>query len=127
MSAAAQTSLRLFAADEWPLINHKGRLRNLARLLPQWTERRVRAVYNAEEGVSLRAEEFADIQALIEEENRNEFQTLEARLASMEARLERIDAEFHQPQMAALRSSFDGRRGPDVSLASVNSTQEGGE
>ncbi len=120
MTAAAHLDLRLFAAEEWPLINHKGRLRNLAKLLPNWTDRRVRAVYNAEQGVSLRAEEFADIQALIEEENRNEFQALQARIARLEAALFASDEEFHQPQMAAFRSVADGRRGPDVPGPSIS-------
>ncbi len=114
MSAAAQIDLRLFAAEEWPLINHKGRLRNLAKLLPNWSERRVRAVYNAESGVSLRAEEQADINALIEEENRNEFQALENRLARLEAALFHTDEAFHHEQVAAFRASADGRRGSNV-------------
>lgn len=114
MNAAAQIDLRMFAAEEWPLVNHKGRLRNLARLLPKWTERRVRAVYNAEQGVSLRAEERADIEALIQEENRNEFQALEARLARLEAALFHTDAEFHHEQLAAIRAAADGRRGGNV-------------
>jgi hypothetical protein len=125
MSAVARTDLRLFAAEEWPLMNHKGRLRNLAKLLPRWTDRRVRAVYNAEQGVSLRAEEFADIQALIEEENRDEFQALQARIARLEAALFAQDEEFHFDQMAALRSASNGRRGPDVSLTSFNASEEG--
>ncbi len=112
MNAAAD--LRMFAAEEWPLLNHKGRLRALAKLLPQWTERRIRAVYNAEQGVALRAAEQADIDALAQEENRNEFQALEARLAQMEARLNVIDPDFHHVQVAAFGASVDGRRGSNV-------------
>lgn len=111
---AAQIDLRMYAAGEWPLLNHKGRLRALAKLLPDWSERRVRAVYNAESGVSLRAEEHADIQALIEEENRNEFQDLQARIARLEAALFAQDEEFHQPQVAAFREAADGGRGGNV-------------
>ena len=96
MTVAAQVNLRLFAASEWPLINHKGRLRNLAKRLPNWTDRRVRSVYNAESGVSLRADEQDDINALIEGKNRNEFQDLQARLARLEAALLQADEEFHQ-------------------------------
>ena len=110
----AALSLRNYAAGTWPLLNHKGRLRNLAKLLTNWTERRVRAVYNAEPGVSLRASEQADIDALAEEANRNEFQALEARLASMEAALQRIDPEYHSVQVAAFRASVDGRREHNV-------------
>lgn len=110
----AALSLRNYAANEWPLLNHKGRLRALCKELSHWSGRRVRAVYNAEQGVALRASEQADIDALIEEENRNEFQNLEARLAAMEARLNVIDAEFHQPQLAAFGASVVGRRERDV-------------
>lgn len=114
MTAAA--NLRTFAAGEWPHLNHKGRLRELAKQLP-WTNRRVRAVYNAESGVSLRAEEASDIEALnrkIEEANRNEFQDLQARIARLEAALFAQDEEFHQPQVAGLRSATLVGRGNDV-------------
>ena len=109
----AALSLRSFAAGEWPLLNHKGRLRALCKELSHWSARRVRAVYNSEQGVALRASEQADIDALAEEENRNEFQALAARLARLEAALGQIDPDFHQPQMAAFRSAVDGRRGSD--------------
>lgn len=118
---AARIDLRMYAAEEWPMLNHKGRLRELAKKLTNWTARRVRAVYNAEQGVSLRAEESADIEALVEEENRNEFQALEARLARLEAALFAQDEEFHREQMGAFRSAADGRRGRDVSDASSRS------
>jgi hypothetical protein len=110
----------MYAAGRWPTMNHKGRLRELAKELTRWTERRVRAVYNAEDGVSLRAEEATDIEALnrkIEEANRNEFQDLQARLAQMEARLEQIDQEFHSAQVAGHRWAATGGRGEDVSNA----------
>lgn len=119
MSAiAAQQSLRSYAADQWPLMNHKGRLAKLCRLLP-WTNRRVRAVYNAEQGVSLRADEQEAVQRLTstEEANRDDFQALQARIARLEAALFQTDAEFHQPQMAALREVTDDGRGGHVPRA----------
>lgn len=115
-AAAAHVSLRDYAAREWPLMNHKGRLAKLCRALP-WSDRRVRAVYNAEQGVSLRADEQAEIDqrtAKIEEANRDDFQALQARIARLEAALFAQDAEFHQPQMAALREVADDGRGRDV-------------
>jgi hypothetical protein len=113
---AAQGSLRDYAAREWPRFNHKGRLRELCRALPSWTDRRVRAVYNAERGVSLRADEHADIERLtaIEEANRDTFQALQARIARLEAALFQTDAEFHQPTLAALREVADDGRGGHV-------------
>ena len=101
-------------------MNHKGRLRELAKELANWTERRVRAVYNAEEGVSLRAEEATDIEALnrkTEEANRNEFAILQSRVARLEAALLRQDEEFHSEQMAAFSAAVDGRRREDVTDA----------
>ncbi len=63
---------------------------------------------------------LAELQRAADEENRNDFQTLEARLSRMEAALERIDPHFHQPTLVALRSAADGRRGPDVSRSAVS-------
>jgi hypothetical protein len=111
----AALSLRSYAADEWPLLNHKGRIRALCKALSHWSARRVRAVYNSEPGVALRAAEQADIDALTEENNRNEFQTLEARLARLEAALFAQDEEFHHEQMAAFSAAVNGRRSDDES------------
>lgn len=119
---AAQTDLRLYAAERWPTLNHKGRLRELARELANWTARRVRAVYNAEQGVSLRAGERADIEALIEEENRDAFEALQARIARLEAALFAQDEEFHREQVAAFRAAADGRRRNDVVDATQHET-----
>lgn len=109
----AHDQLRDFAASKWPRLNHKGRLAQLCRKLP-WSDRRVRAVYNAEAGVSLRADEKAAIDALVtaqqDEANRNDFQALQARIARLEAALFTQDQEFHQPQVVALRAASDGRR-----------------
>jgi hypothetical protein len=107
----------MYAAGRWPTMNHKGRLRELAKELTRWTERRVRAVYNAEDGVSLRAEEATDIEALnrkIEEANRNEFQDLQDRIARLEAALFAQDEEFHSEQVAGYRQGLHGGRGTDV-------------
>ena len=111
---AAQTDLRMFAASEWPNLNHKGRLRELAKALPSWTSRRVRSVYNAEQGVSLRAGEKADIEALTDKENQDDFMALQARVARLEAALAVVDEAFFDPQMAAYRQAVHGGRGEDV-------------
>lgn len=114
MSASAQTMMREYAAFRWPTVNHKGRVAKLARQLG-FNHRRVRAIYQNETGVSLRADEMAAIAALqkVEEANRNDFQALQARIARLEAALFQSDAEFHFEQVAALRASVDGRRGDD--------------
>lgn len=121
MSASAQIIMRDYAAIQWPTMNHKGRIAQLARSL-SFGHRRVRALYQNEVGVSVRADEMAAIEALREEANRDEFQVLQARIARLEAALFASDEEFHQPQMAALRSSADGRRRSDESDTAFNAT-----
>jgi len=113
INAAAQTDLRDFAAIKWPLLNHKGRLRELTRLLTRWTARRVRAVYNHESGVALRAEERADIAELTGEadavrRSQEEYRALEARIAALEAYFRAGDTEHGGPHMDALRELSAG-------------------
>lgn len=101
----AATSLRTFAAGEWPSLNHKGRLRELGKLLPTWSTRRVRAVYNTEQGVSLRAEEAHDIEALTEEA-RNEYRDLAQLANSLHALLYGPEADYYRPQVDAIRAAL---------------------
>jgi hypothetical protein len=114
MSAVATNSLRQFAAFEWPETNHKGRLRALCRMLP-WSDRRVRAVYNGESGVSLRADEFAAVEQLTKgaedavRRSQETYRTLEARIATLEALFQAGDEEFGSQHMAALRSVTHGK------------------
>lgn len=116
MSASAQTLMREYAAFEWPTLNHKGRMAKLAKALG-FGHRRVRALYQNEDGISVRADEMAAIEALREEANRNEFQDLQARIARLEAALFAQDEEFHSDQVAAFRAAADQRRGPDEPIA----------
>lgn len=113
MSATAQLLLRDYAGHQWPTLNHKGRMARLAGHL-RMGHRRVRALYQNEFGVRVRADEMAAIQSLqqreIEEANRNDFQALQARIARLEAALFQSDEEFHHEQMAALRTTAHGRR-----------------
>lgn len=107
MSAAAATQLRDYAAREWPRLNHKGRLAQLCRRLSSWTDRRVRAVYNGEAGVSLRAEEQADLDALLHEAT-HEYRTIEALCAGLEALLTHTDEAGYRAQIDALRQVYRG-------------------
>jgi hypothetical protein len=116
MTDMASTMLRDYAAESWPRMNHKGRLRELSRLLP-WSDRRVRSVYNGEPSVSLRAAEMAEIERLTNEANRDDFQDLQARVARLEAALLSQDEEFHQPTLAAIRQGLDGGRRNHVASA----------
>lgn len=114
MSAVATNSLREFAAFEWPKTNHKGRLRALCRMLP-WSDRRVRAIYNGESGVALRADEYAAIQELTKRQSdavrrsQETYRTLEARIAALEELFAAGDEEFGREHMAALRSVTHGK------------------
>ena len=106
MSAAAQTALRDYSAAEWPRLNHKGRLAKLCRLLP-WTDRRVRAIYNGEPGVCLRAEEQAALETLTQEA-KHEYRTIEALCAGLEALLSHTDEAGYRTQIDALRQVYRG-------------------
>ena len=106
MAVTAQLSLRDYAGRTWPSESHKARILKLSRKL-DWGFRRTRAIYNGEP-VSLRADEFADVQTLIEA--RDEFQDLQSRIARLEALLIHQDEAFHGPAIAALRQGIGGRR-----------------
>lgn len=115
MNAAAQIDLRSLAATRWPALNHKGRLRELSRLLPDWTGRRVRSVYKGEFGVALRADERADIEAITGEadavrRSQEAYRDLEARIASLEAVLVRIDPKLAGKLVAAEGRGSHGHR-----------------
>lgn len=103
----AQTSLREFAASEWPLVNHKGRIARLSKELPHWGHRRVRAVYNGEDGVSLRADEQADIDHLTAEA-KHEYRTITALCQGLEALLSHTDEDGYRTQIDALRAISRG-------------------
>lgn len=120
VSASAQLMLRDYAGHRWPTLNHKARMSRLACALGLGF-RRVRAIYQADPSVRLRADELAAIEALssheIDEANRNEFAALQDRVARLEAALFTQDEEFHRPQVAALQHANYGRRRGDVAGA----------
>jgi hypothetical protein len=124
MSANAQTMMREYAAVRWPTMNHKGRIARLAGVLG-FGHRRTRSLYQNELGVSLRADELAAIAALRrgDEDNRNDFQDLQSRVARLEAALAAVDEDFFDPQMAAYREALHGGRGSNV----TNLSQSQGE
>ena len=106
MAATAQLTLRDYAGRTWPAESHKARILRLARSL-KWGHRRTRSIYNGEP-VALRADEFSDIQTLIEA--RDEYRDLQGRIARLEALLLHQDEAFHSPSVAALRQGFGGGR-----------------
>ena len=107
MTAAAATIMREYAATRWPTLNHKGRMSRLADKL-NWTHRRVRSIYQQDDRARLRADEMAALDELSQQEARDEFQTLEARIAAMEALLFGPHADFYRPQVDAFREHAFG-------------------
>lgn len=103
----ASNNLRTFAATRWPLLNNKGRIARLAKELPMLGHRRVRAIYNAEEGVSLRADEQAHIDHLTAEA-KHEYRTITALCQGLEALLTHTDEDGYRAQIDALRAISRG-------------------
>jgi hypothetical protein len=106
MSTTAQMTLRTYAGLQWPAESHKARITRLARKLG-WGHRRTRSIYNAEGSVALRADEYAAVQAL--GEAREEYRSLEARLAALESLLFSGDEAFLGPQVDAFRELARGQ------------------
>lgn len=101
MTVAAHNILREYAADRWPTLNHKGRISRLAGTL-RWGFRRVRSLYNNEQGVRVRADEMAALEGLkltpLQEANIHDFQALQDRVARLEALLaERVEGPHRAP------------------------------
>lgn len=118
VNAAISHDLRVYARRRWPLANDKFRKDRLASLLAV-SAQRIKSLWEAEESAVIREQEAEAVRRLvgqqqIEEANRNDYQALQARIARLEAALFASDAEFHQPQMAALREASRGRRGGNV-------------
>jgi hypothetical protein len=99
----ASNNLRTYAATKWPLLNNKGRIARLTKELPTFGHRRVRAIYNAEEGVSLRADEQSHIDQLTAEA-KHEYRTITALCQGLEALLSHTDADGYSAQIDALRA-----------------------
>lgn len=102
MSATATMTMRDYAGREWPAESHKGRITRLARRL-RWGHRRTRSLYNGEP-VSLRADEFAELQQLTEA--RHEHRELAQLAASLQALLFGPEADFYRPQVDAIRAAL---------------------
>lgn len=74
----------------------------------QMGHRRVRAIYQNDLGVRLRADEMAAIEALQLSEARNEYRSIEALAAGLEALLTHTDEDGYRPQIDALRQIYRG-------------------
>jgi hypothetical protein len=114
--ADARDDLRAYTQRRWPALNLKGRLTKLLREradrkrhpehpLQDWSDRRVRAVFNGELGVSLRAHEQAELDALIKEAQ-HEYRDLAQLASSLQALLFGPEADFYRPQVDAIRAAL---------------------
>ncbi len=97
---------------------HRVRRVLLQKLKPQdgrWSGNRVSAIWYRDERVRVRAEELAELRALAAPEPQEadplaELQATIERLAKYEPLLERLDAEFHGPQISAARDQISKAR-----------------
>lgn len=71
----------------------------------QWTERRVRSIWNGE-ARRIDNYEMSDLEKAAAEEARSEFTSSIKRAARMAAFLEAQDADFHGPEVDRLREFF---------------------
>jgi len=71
----------------------------------QWTERRVRSIWNGE-ARRIDSYEMSDLERAAAEEARNEFTTSIKRAARMAQFLAAQDADFHGPEIDRLRQFF---------------------
>ena len=94
----------------------KSVLRRVGRRLSGWSQNRVRDVWRRDRRVRIRAEEVDQLRAIVEQDQgttKDELAELRAtveRLASYIPLLDRIDAEFHGPQISAARDQFGEAR-----------------
>ena len=96
----------------------KSVLRRVGRRLSGWSQNRVRDVWRRDRRVRIRAEEVDQLRAIVDQDtgqkvNQDELaylRTTVERLASYIPLLDRIDAEFHGPQISAARDQFGEAR-----------------
>ena len=115
----AATLLRRIAGSRRADESMKGVLYRVRRVLLQrlkpehkrWSSNRVSAIWYRDERVRVRAEELAELRALAAPEPNEadalaELHATIERLAKYEPLLERLDAEFHGPQISAARDQI---------------------
>lgn len=120
----AANLLRKIAGNRRADESMKGVLHRVRRVLVQklkpehkrWSPNRVAAIWYRDERVRIRAEELAELRAVAaptpaqEADPLAELQATIERLAKYEPLLERLDAEFHGPQISAARDQISQAR-----------------
>lgn len=127
MSANAAMILREEAKFRWPSLDyHQDRIRRLKDWLA-WSHRRVRSIYNSEDGVVLRGHETLRLQEIEaaqkarKQENadavrasQESYRALETRIAAIEAFFASGDEEHGSEYVAGFRAFALGQgRGPE--------------
>jgi hypothetical protein len=110
--------LREIAGERRPDESLKGVFRRLNRKLSGWSDNRIRDIWRRDSRVRVRAEEVEQLRAIAKRDvpqgiTENELAELRAtvdRFASYIPLLERIDAEFHGPQIFAARDQLGEAR-----------------
>lgn len=110
--------LREIAGERRPDESLKGVFRRLGRKLPGLSDNRIRDIWRRDRRVRVRAEEVEQLRALVDKGSgqkvtKDELAELRAtveRFASYVPLLERIDAEFHGPQISAAREQVGEAR-----------------
>lgn len=121
-AAALGNSLRAYGRQRWPLANDKYRKLRLADLL-EMSHRRIKSFWEGEETAVPKPSEISRVEKLTgikiiaaaaDEENRDDFMALQARVARLEAALNAVDEAFFDPQVVAHREALHGGRRTDV-------------
>jgi hypothetical protein len=110
--------LREIAGERRPDESLKGVFRRLNRKLSGWSDNRIRDIWRRDRRVRVRAEEVDQLRAIVNQGSgqkvtKDELAELRAtvdRFASYLPLLERIDAEFHGPQISAARDQIGEAR-----------------
>ena len=110
--------LREIAGERRPDESLKGVFRRLNRKLSGWSDNRIRDIWRRDRRVRVRAEEVEQLRAIakrdvpqgITKDELAELRATVARFASYVPLLERIDAEFHGPQISAARDQLGEAR-----------------
>lgn len=137
----ASAVLREEARFRWPSLQyHQDRIWSLREWL-KWSHRRVRSIYNAEDGVSLRGEEALRIEQIrTSQEQRKQaaqeatdavrrsqenYRALEARLSALEALYASIDPELIGEHVAGARAFARGEVSGPVLRGQGNGSDRG--
>lgn len=115
----AQTLIRALAEPSPAGESIKAALRRVGRKLPNWSNNRVRDVWNADDRIRIRADELDELRAAKnqnEKAAKNELVSLRERLARLESLLVQADPDFFEPQLDQIRQQIRGSSRSDFAV-----------